>query len=662
MIKNLSIRTKLLVVVAAGLLLVTAGVSWLADAQLHRAIDQKQDELFAERIASITSVLQSRHDLLVRTGMVEAYRHDIQDQALRDLVEKYYAEPSAGYPFIVDDRGHVIMHPVLPRGDTSVVSHPLMVYALARDVGEKEYSYKGQDKWCMFQRFEPWGWTVFQTIPLDAKYADARQFRWTFLSGMAVMGLVLIGAVLTLVSLATQPIRELTRAAGRMADGELDVRINVAGTDEIGDLARSFSKMSGAIRDKISSLDTEVSQRRSAQKELAALNSELEDRIAARTAALEQANRAKNQFLANMSHEIRTPMTAVLGFADLLAESLECCGICPEHHECTVRQENREHIGAICSSGRHLLGIINDILDLSKVEAGKMPMDIQPCNVAAVVSDVAAMMRMRADASGLQLVTEYPTALPETILTDEARVKQALVNLAGNAVKFTHDGSVTIRPRFVPHGRNGEPALTFEVVDTGIGIPAEAMERLFAPFEQADASTSRKFGGTGLGLAISRRIADLLGGRLSAESEPGSGSTFRLTVPCGNLDGVRMVSDPVEMLAEMAEPETPQAHTSLAGLRILLAEDAEANRKLICAVLRKAGAEVGHPGTPACRLRCRAHGHADARDGRVPGHRGAAPGELRRPDPGPDGQRHGRRSRQVPRRRVRRPPGQTHRP
>ena len=309
--------------------------------------------------------------------------------------------------------------------------------------------------------------------------------------------------------------------------------------------------------------------------------------------AAEAATRAKSRFLANMSHEIRTPMTAILGYAELVADSLQCCQSCPDLAGCRVRTTNAEHLRCIRTNGRHLLELINDVLDFSRIEAGGLEMHPRPCRLVDVLADVASMMRVRARRKNVAFHVEYAGELPETILTDAGRVRQALVNLVGNAIKFTVRGEVRLTVRFLPQGQPAAPAVRIDVTDTGCGIAPDQLDRLFEPFVQADASTSRRHGGTGLGLAITANIARLLGGELTAASRPGQGSTFTLTIPTGPLDGVPMLRQPLE-----AARETPAARTELAGpdelagLRVLLAEDAPDNQRLIAAVLRRSGADV----------------------------------------------------------------------
>jgi PAS domain S-box-containing protein len=297
----------------------------------------------------------------------------------------------------------------------------------------------------------------------------------------------------------------------------------------------------------------------------------------------EDASRAKSFFLANMSHEIRTPMTAIMGYTDLLADD----GLTPN--------ERDGYLSVIHRNGHHLLSLINDMLDLSKIEAGKMSIELARCNLPSVVADVASIMRVRADERAITLAVEYLGPVPTTILTDADRLRQALVNLVGNAIKFTETGGVRIVVSLLKEGLDGQPVVQMQVIDTGIGIAPETVQKLFEPFEQADVTTSRRYGGTGLGLAITRRIATLLGGTVSVETQLGKGSTFTLVVPTGPLDGVPMVEDPAEAMQRYHDPQPDRTviqRQALDRVRVLLVEDGMDNQRLISTVLRKAGATV----------------------------------------------------------------------
>ena len=293
------------------------------------------------------------------------------------------------------------------------------------------------------------------------------------------------------------------------------------------------------------------------------------------------ANRAKSEFLANMSHEIRTPMTAILGFTENLLERDQS------------ESEKLNAIHTIRRNGDYLLIIINDILDLSKIEADKMTVEHITCEPCRIVAEVASLMRVRADAKGLPFEIEYIGAIPETIRSDPTRLRQILINLVGNAIKFTEDGGVRLVTRLVDDG--DEPRLQFDVIDTGRGMTTEQVATLFQPFSQADASTTRKFGGTGLGLTISKRFAELLGGGIDVvETTEGVGTRFRTTVATGPLEGVNMIEDPMSatVVAVAATTDARIAPPDLQGYRILLAEDGPDNQRLISHVLKKAGADV----------------------------------------------------------------------
>ncbi len=330
----------------------------------------------------------------------------------------------------------------------------------------------------------------------------------------------------------------------------------------------------------------DITEQKLAQQELQGTIAALES--ANRTLAefnriAESATRAKSEFLANMSHEIRTPLTAILGFAELLLGEPGIENAPPER---------REAIQTIQRNGTYLLELINDILDLSKIEAGKLEVERIACPIMQILSDVISLMRVRANAKNLPLTLQCVGKIPETIFSDPIRLRQILINLIGNAIKFTEVGEVRVVAQ-LRQSPDKPPMLRIDVIDTGIGMTEEQISRLFQPFSQADASTTRKFGGTGLGLTISKRLAEMLGGDITCSSTPGRGSTFSVTVQTGDLTGVRLIESPFEaaLPRKPAATENKALTVQLDG-RILLAEDGPDNQRLIAFVLRKAGAQV----------------------------------------------------------------------
>ena len=293
----------------------------------------------------------------------------------------------------------------------------------------------------------------------------------------------------------------------------------------------------------------------------------------------ETANQSKSEFLANMSHEIRTPMTAILGFTEILLDNL-------------TKPKNIDAALTVKKNGNFLLNLINDILDLSKIEAEKLDVELTNCLVLEVVSDVAELMRTQAAAKGLLLEVQFDDSTPKSIQTDTARLRQILINILGNAIKFTETGSVQIVSRLL-NEPDDEPKLLFQVIDTGIGITEEQIDKIFNPFTQADGSTTRRFGGTGLGLAISKRLVELLGGEIFVSSTIGKGSTFSFTVSTGPLLDVRRGYNTDEAVLEKAKTEAvDEMQAPLQNLRVLVAEDGPDNQRLIQFLLTKAGADV----------------------------------------------------------------------
>jgi two-component system sensor histidine kinase/response regulator len=304
----------------------------------------------------------------------------------------------------------------------------------------------------------------------------------------------------------------------------------------------------------------------------------------------EAASRTKSEFLANMSHEIRTPLNSILGFAELLVRNAD------EGDERT----RRDYADTIRTSARHLLELINNILDLSKIEAGKMEVERTRFSPHQVIAEVVSLLRVRAVEKGIVLNYRWDGDIPETVAADPHRIRQLLINLVGNAIKFTEQGSVMVVASVAP--QNDAYLLTLEVRDTGIGIERSKLDAIFHPFVQADSSMTRRYGGTGLGLAICKNIAAALGGELTVESELGRGTTFVAKFGVGDLRHVRMLQTPPD--AATGDYVDCPASANLQGLRILLADDGETNRKLIQVFLSRHGANVQtvENGEMACRL------------------------------------------------------------
>ena len=346
------------------------------------------------------------------------------------------------------------------------------------------------------------------------------------------MMLTLVGSIVMIVILAlyfsksiTRPLLDLQESAKELAKGNLDIDIDTGGCDEIGDLSRSFVVMRNSIKQLIEDLKVHGEQ--------------LEDRVAARTEALhhareaaEEANLAKSRFLANMSHELRTPMNAIIGYSEMIIEELEDLG----------QFEFVPDLEKIQGAGKHLLSLINDILDISKIEAGRMDLYLETFNVEEMLSDIASTAVPLVEKQGNELTLDSHLPLGK-MTTDLTKLRQALLNLISNAAKFTKNGQVTLATQCKTIA--GQQWIEFQVTDTGIGIAEDKQGILFDEFTQADDSTTRNYGGTGLGLAITKRFCEMLGGTISVKSQLGQGATFTILLPAVLSPPVKS-EDPVE--------------------------------------------------------------------------------------------------------------------